>query len=197
MTDGTGAVVWSADYKPFGEATVTVSTITNNLRFPGQYYDAETGLNYNYRRDYNPMIGRYLEADPIGLKGGLNLFAYANSSPINWVDPLGLSCVKIWTTVTGYQFNIWDTKWKQEGAGDVDADLHAGVCQYSKIQEGWLKEYLTTTYLCCECFKCQIKTEKTTKQGYHEEIVATQLVSKTYLPMGQHHGYIWMCYPPE
>jgi uncharacterized protein RhaS with RHS repeats len=56
MTDSSGAVVWSADYKPFGEATVTVSTITNNLRGIGQYFDAETGLNYNYFRDYNPAI---------------------------------------------------------------------------------------------------------------------------------------------
>ncbi len=49
MTDSTGAVVWSAEYKPFGEATITVGT--NNLRLPGQYYDVETGLNYNYYRD--------------------------------------------------------------------------------------------------------------------------------------------------
>jgi RHS repeat-associated protein len=69
MTDSTGAVVWSVDYKPFGEASITVSTITNDLRFPGQYYDAETGLNYNYFRDYNPTIGRYIEADPIGMQG--------------------------------------------------------------------------------------------------------------------------------
>ena len=62
MTDSTGTVAWAADYKPFGEATATVSTITNNLRFPGQYYDAETGLNYNYYRDYSPAIGRYVEA---------------------------------------------------------------------------------------------------------------------------------------
>ena len=51
MTASSGTVVWAADYKPFGEATVTVSTITNNLRFPGQYFDAETGLHYNYMRD--------------------------------------------------------------------------------------------------------------------------------------------------
>ncbi len=64
MTDSTGAVVWSAYYKPFGAATITVSTITNNLRFPGQYYDAETGLHQNWNRDYNSSNGRYLEADP-------------------------------------------------------------------------------------------------------------------------------------
>ncbi len=68
MTNSSGAVVWSAYYKAFGAATVTVSTITNNLRFPGQYYDAETGLNYNYFRDYNPVIGNYIEPDRVNLK---------------------------------------------------------------------------------------------------------------------------------
>jgi RHS repeat-associated protein len=90
MTDSSGTVVWSADYKPFGEATVTVSTITNNLRFPGQYYDSESGLNYNYFRDYNPAIGRYNEADPIGLDGGLNSFVYVQNNPVNRIDPFGL-----------------------------------------------------------------------------------------------------------
>ena len=95
MTDSSGTVVWSADYKPFGEATVTISTITNNLRFPGQYYDAETGLNYNYYRDYNPTIGRYIEADRIGLLGGINLFVYAGSNSVNYGDPLGLNTIAI------------------------------------------------------------------------------------------------------
>jgi RHS repeat-associated protein len=90
LTDSSGVVVWSADYKPFGEATVTVSTITNNLRFPGQYYDAETGLNYNYYRDNNPIIGRYIESDPIGIKGGINLYSYTANNPINRKDPMGL-----------------------------------------------------------------------------------------------------------
>ncbi len=92
MTDASGVVVWSADYKPFGEATVTVSTITNNLRFPGQYYDAETGLNYNLNRDYNPMVGRYLEVDPLGLAGGINPYRYVNGNPLRFTDPLGLFC---------------------------------------------------------------------------------------------------------
>ena len=91
MTDASGTVVWSADYKPFGEATITVSTITNNLRFPGQYFDAETGLSYNYFRDYNPVIGRYIESDPIGILEGANhLYAYVGNNPLKWFDPEGL-----------------------------------------------------------------------------------------------------------
>jgi len=94
MTDAAGTVVWTADYKPFGEATVTVSTITNNLRFPGQYYNAETGLNYNYYRDYNPSIGRYIESDPMGILEGTNhLFVYARNNSIRFKDPLGLDTV--------------------------------------------------------------------------------------------------------
>jgi RHS repeat-associated protein len=90
MTDSSGQVVWSADYKPFGEATVTVSTITNNLRFPGQYFDAETGQHYNYFRDYNPAIGRYVETDRIGLFGGINLYRYVQQNPIILKDRFGL-----------------------------------------------------------------------------------------------------------
>jgi len=86
MTDASGTVVWSADYKPFGEATITVSTITNNLRFPGQYFDAETGTHYNYFRDYNPAIGRYSEADPIGLRGGLDPYVYVKANPVGRID---------------------------------------------------------------------------------------------------------------
>jgi RHS repeat-associated protein len=90
MTDASGTAVWAADYKPFGEATITVSTITNNLRFPGQYYDQETGLHYNYFRDYNPAIDRYIEGDPIGLRGGINLYLYAGANSIRFTDPRGL-----------------------------------------------------------------------------------------------------------
>jgi RHS repeat-associated protein len=66
MTDAGGAIVWKAAYDPFGEAQVDpASTVTNNFRFPGQYYDEESGLHYNYHRYYDPRTGRYMTADPI------------------------------------------------------------------------------------------------------------------------------------
>jgi RHS repeat-associated protein len=90
VTDETGAVVWKADYQPFGDVDVMVNTIENNLRFAGQYYDEETGLHYNYHRYYDPKTGRYLTPDPIGLAGGINLFAYVKNNPITYIDPEGL-----------------------------------------------------------------------------------------------------------
>ncbi|OYY93469.1 MAG: hypothetical protein B7Y41_11985 [Hydrogenophilales bacterium 28-61-23] len=84
MTDASGAVVWRADTEPFGKAVVKVATVENNLRLPGQYYDQETGMHYNYFRDYDPGTGRYAEADPIGLAGGLNLYGYANQNPLSF-----------------------------------------------------------------------------------------------------------------
>jgi RHS repeat-associated protein len=67
MIDQNGVVVWDGDYEPFGEADVTVNTVQNNFRFPGQYHDTETGLHYNYYRCYNPSVGRYLTPDPLSL----------------------------------------------------------------------------------------------------------------------------------
>jgi len=90
IVDSTGAMVWEAAYLPFGQAQVLVATITNNLRFPGQYFDAETGLHYNWHRNYDPQTGRYLTPDPIGLDGGINLYAYVQNNPVNRIDPLGL-----------------------------------------------------------------------------------------------------------
>ncbi len=91
LTDENQTIVWQASYDPFGKATITTGTVTNNIRFPGQYFDSETGLHYNYFRYYDPSTGRYISSDPIGLAGGLNTYLFANANPINEIDPQGLS----------------------------------------------------------------------------------------------------------
>src|SRR5262245_53865236 len=70
LTNESQDIVWAGEYEPFGTVNITTSTVTNNLRFPGQYFDAETGLSYNYFRDYAPELGRYFQSDPIGLAVG-------------------------------------------------------------------------------------------------------------------------------
>jgi RHS repeat-associated protein len=91
MTDNTSKVVWEGVYKPLGEASVNpMSTVVNNIRFPGQYYDSETELHYNYHRYYQPRTGRYVTPDPIGLNGGFNQYGYASNSPNRLIDEMGL-----------------------------------------------------------------------------------------------------------
>lgn len=90
-TSDAKAIVWRWEGEAFGDVEAH-GPMEVNLRFPGQYFDAETGRHYNYFRDYDPAIGRYLTSDPIGLAGGLNTYAYVFNNPLRWVDPLGLFC---------------------------------------------------------------------------------------------------------
>ncbi len=89
-TDSGGTVVWNTTYQPFGQISNAPTVIAQDLRLPGQEADVETGLNHNGFRNYAPGLGRYLEADPIGLRGGTNRYAYANGNPIAETDRLGL-----------------------------------------------------------------------------------------------------------
>jgi RHS repeat-associated protein len=70
--------------------TSNATTVASGKVFPGQYYDQETGLHYNYFRYYDPSTGRYITSDPIGMEGGLNTFLYAVGNPLSNDDPFGL-----------------------------------------------------------------------------------------------------------
>ncbi|MBK8972847.1 MAG: RHS repeat-associated core domain-containing protein [Hahellaceae bacterium] len=85
-TDQSQAVVWQTEQTPFGEVTQTIGTLAQPLRFPGQYADPETGYSYNYFRDYDPSVGRYVQSDPIGLRGGVNTYGYVGGNPLTYVD---------------------------------------------------------------------------------------------------------------
>ena len=96
IVDSTGTPVWRwRNHNAFGDNPPDEDPdgdgvkFKYNLRFAGQYFDTETGLHYNYFRDYDPKTGRYLSSDPIGLAGGLNTYGYALQNPLSYIDPTG------------------------------------------------------------------------------------------------------------
>ena len=106
MTNGAGTTVWKANYEPFGNATVTTGTVTNNLRLAGQYFDSETGLHYWGARYYDPKTGRGIQPDRMSVAEHvqrklanlgrlnqppleLNPYVYAANNPLRWIDPTG------------------------------------------------------------------------------------------------------------
>lgn len=100
-------VVWRWDHDPYGNGVPNQDPDGNgaivvfNLRFPGQYFDSETGLNYNYYRDYDPALGRYMQSDPIGLSGGsFSTYAYVGGNPLSYIDPDGLDVI-VWNNTSG------------------------------------------------------------------------------------------------
>ena len=96
-TDAAQTIVWRWEGEAFGntlaeqdpDADLTDTVV--NLRFPGQYFDEEANLHYNYHRYYDSSLGRYITSDPIGLGGGLNTYLYANANPITLIDRFGLT----------------------------------------------------------------------------------------------------------
>jgi RHS repeat-associated protein len=160
MTGGTKAVVWDAVYRPFGEVHAITGSASNNLRFPGQYFQLEAGLHYNWHCHYEPTLGRYLQADPLEFVGGPALYSYARSRPTTEIDPDGqvpvaipvivgarLFCMRyphLCAAAAGAAVNgILKTFRLPNGSGGNDKD-----CPRERCLDRWETEYAR-----CEMFR--------------------------------------------
>jgi len=131
MTDANRNIVWDRIQKPFGETVSVTGAAATNLRFPGQYNEAEMpNLVYNMHRYYDPLLARYTQTDPIGLAGGVNLYSYVKDSPNRWVDPLGL-----WTVQLGGAFNgtFFGFNFNFGGGIAFDGNGNVGAYSYNSI----------------------------------------------------------------
>jgi RHS repeat-associated protein len=93
MTNAAGNVVWEASYKPFGEVASITGSETLDHRFPGQWFQMESGLHYNWHRHYDATTGRYVSPDPIGMPDGPSRYAYVLNSPLMHADRKGMKAL--------------------------------------------------------------------------------------------------------
>jgi len=156
------AQMWTWFSDPFGTDMANqnpsgAGAFTYNLRFPGQLFDGQAGLHQNYFRDYDPAVGRYVQSDPIGLKGGMNPYSYVAEKPIAYADPYGLSPCFVqgvrktpWQEIPGSR----DTPW-YELIGLFATDNGIVFCKWNKFQA--LKER-RDVYLVTTCWECNLNT---------------------------------------
>ena len=90
MTDASRTVVWEAVFTPWGAVKSVSGSLTHDARFPGQWFQLESGLHYNWHRHYDPTLGRFTSPDPLGFVDGPAIYAYAGNEPVSYVDEDGL-----------------------------------------------------------------------------------------------------------
>ena len=90
MTNSAKASVWQATWQPFGAPQAITGTLTLDARFPGQWFQLESGLHQNWWRHYDPTTGRYTQVDPLGFPNGPSVYGYAGSNTADLTDLNGL-----------------------------------------------------------------------------------------------------------
>jgi RHS repeat-associated protein len=100
LTDSNGVATTSYSYEPYGKASTSGAANDNSYQYTGRENDS-TGLNFNRARYYSPSLHRFISEDPIGLAGGLNMYAYVEGNPINYTDPSGEILVNVATGAIG------------------------------------------------------------------------------------------------
>ncbi|MDI0874469.1 RHS repeat protein, partial [Escherichia coli] len=141
-----GNTAWSAEYDEWGNQLNEENPhhLHQPYRLPGQQYDKESGLYYNRNRYYDPLQGRYITQDPIGLEGGWSLYAYP-LNPVNGIDPLGLSPADVALIRRKDELNhqrAWDIlsdtyeDMKRLNLGGTDQFFHCmAFCRVSKLND--------------------------------------------------------------
>lgn len=141
LMDKLGNVVWAAStVNAFGTATIAAgASVEQPWRFPGQYYDAETGFHYNVHRYYDAESGRYTTADPAGLAGGMNTYVYGKAMPTGLIDPYGLWVERpdtgnwIADHTFGYIYQLTDGADVPQWAHDGSAGLANGIISTASL----------------------------------------------------------------
>jgi RHS repeat-associated protein len=179
LTDATGQARWRWTSPPFGDVPpdddpTGLAPVTFNLRFPGQYYDKESGLSYNWHRVYDAETGRYVQSDPIGLDGGWNTYSYALNSPLRYIDSSGLDVEvgvrKFYPIPVPYarhcflRFNGNNTDTLSFDNKGVHPDPNPDTAEYSKtngqendecvrkeMNKCQASDYDFTDFNCCKC----------------------------------------------
>jgi RHS repeat-associated protein len=194
----TGTLAWRYDSDPFGTVAPNqnpggLGTFTYNLRFPGQYYQAETGLNQNWNRDYDPLIGKYDQSDPAGLAAGVNTYAYVGSNPLLFFDPDGLGKEGGQTSVGGndpLMPKSINQNSSQEAINEAIAKAEAGLKQpgmnpkrASKVR-AWIKVAKRGFKSACPPFLEELALET----AYQLCVAGDQNMCQVYLMLGGEVG---------
>ncbi len=182
MTNSTGAVAWKALYAAFGAANVVISAVESNFRFPGQYYDAETDLHYNWNRYYDPKTGRYITADPIGLAGGINLFGYVGENPVVGYDTSGLAeaCSRRWDFgPAAYAFPLRHCYMAFSDGSTLSYDT-----------QGIHKDHVPGTWF-KNCYKLEKNNENQCSKGCTEDCLRTEMRNNDEFSKPK-HGYLFI-----
>jgi len=143
LTDGPMNVVWDGVFDPFGNPASGASLSLTNLRFPGQYFDAEAGASQNWNRDYNSIQGRYLQSDTIGIFGGPNTYLYADANPLIYVDPNGTTVASNARYFLDWLFGVGPRE-RSYGQNDVETQEMMNSPAAKQMRDAFVKAHCQT-----------------------------------------------------
>jgi RHS repeat-associated protein len=185
MFTGGGTVVARYDYDPYGRSTTVLGTTPTDFNFTGLYRHSKSNVDLATYRAYDPDLGRWLHRDPIGEKGGLNLYAYATNNPTGLVDPLGLDAQTRYLPF-GFSFSYHipgTVHWPGE---DVHEKQHRDDWWNDQTMPGWKMEqrafaaeaeYVRPIIASLEGKKCLTEAERELLEHAKRELKNAEMVA--------------------